>query len=170
MLKLALGMMTVALMLSGCTAIQNTVGGGAQVPPDQGTGNPPSDQTDLSTIYQYKSTPVIVSLNRCYYKTDLQCDFTIKNIYGADVYVSIDSNYYWDVVLNDGKKYGASNFIIDEKTYSRTNVNIVDGFSKKITVVFNTPSKVQKLPFFDGHFNGYATNDNYFRFKDVPVY
>ena len=162
MLKLALGMMTVALLLSGCTAIQNTVGGGGSSGGGTGgdTGGTGGD-TGGSTgtpIASYTKSSFSINLYSCKRYVDnvsnVLCTFDVTNTGPYDSNMTIDArgDGYTRVILEDGKEFSTLGFKCTDCTSWYQNFTSSWYFRSQIAYKnlffrFNIPTGVKSIKY-----------------------
>jgi len=172
MLKLALGMVTVALLLSGCTAIQNTVGGGgATTPPDTTTppvpNIPPATGKYEDQAYDYNGVrTVLKSCGRDSTDTNVViCNLTLRNpLSDKQIYIYGD---YSHLIFEDGRQInvlGAKLVLPDEKWYSdRFYFTAREDVTYFVQLKFSVPREFKSIKYFD--FNAYPS----YRFKNISI-
>ena len=171
-------MMTVALMLSGCTAIQNTVGGGgssggATGGNTDGTGGDTSGSSG-TPIASFTRSNYAFNLYSCKRYIDnvsnVLCTFDVTNTSSYDSKMTIDArgDGYTRIILDDGKEFGTLGFKCTDCTNWYQNYTSDWYFRSQIVYKnmlfrFNVPVGVKNIKYLDVYF--YDVN----RLTNIPI-
>ena len=174
MLKLALGMMTVALLLSGCTAIQNTLGGGSSSGGDTGgTGGDTGSNTSGTPIATFTGDSVQFSLFGCKRFADdvanVVCTFSGNNTrsYDYNLYIDARGDGQTRAILNDGREFATLGYKCSDCTkwwQGSGSWKFVSQITyKPLLLKFSIPVGINTIKYLDLYMGSLN------RVKDVPI-